>query len=280
MKTIKLTENVLKDSPVGIAIIKARDISKKWNIFSKRIEKCYIISSDGSELTIDPFKIKPILSALKSEPGFLEVFDEDLLSKINNWLKEKSRKIERSFELNLMKFCEDANITVEGRFPSYIIESFLRIEVLAQDNMCRIGGKTFKTLSIDSLAPKIREIVREEATRDFEKPMFLEDLFESYVRLSGIQKINIGEPVAIKSLFQELIFVKQPQKFKKLPTKVNFQEYTLDFFARDLAKLLKSGNNETQNGHRLMLMPTSFTTEGIPVLNEGSIRYIGRIAFQ
>lgn len=276
---MKLTDKTLKDNPIGELILQMRDMAKRLNSLSKRFESCFVSSLETSEPVLEPFLAKSLVSELESEPLALHSLDRETLSRLKAYIATECTAVANSFEARLRRFCEKNYISLEGRFPTYVLAGFLQVSVEQAKGTCRVGGKTTQGLMLESIASTILDILKSEAERPFEISSFLKELYEAYERVIKLKGLSEGQPVQILDVFSELIFVKQSPRFKKTPTKSNFQAYTREFFSRDLARISAVGSNVV-NDKRLELMPTAFPHEdGLPIRMGESMRYAGRIAF-
>ena len=279
MVKVKLTDKIPKDNPIGELILQIRDIAKHLNSLSKRFESCFVSSLETSEPMIDPFLAKVFLSELESEPLTLRHLDSQTLSQLKAFIATECNTVANSFEARLHRLCEKNNISLEGRFPSYVLAGFLQVIVEQAKGICRVGGKTIKSLMLESIAPTILESLKSEAERPFEISSFLQELYKAYERVIKLKGLNIGQPAQILDVFSELVLVKQSPTFRKTPIKSNFLEYTRELFSHDLARVSAVGSNVI-NGKRLELMPTAFPHEdGLPIRMGESVRYAGRLAF-
>jgi len=158
------------------------------------------------------------------------------------------------------------------------LAGFLDVIVEQTRGICKIGGKSIKSLMLESIAPSILETLKSESERPFEVGSFLKELFVAYERVIRLKEMNMGQPAQVLDVFHELVFIKQSSSFDMTPVKSNFRDYTKEFFSRDLARA--AATNSTMVGRRLELMPTAFPREeGLPIRMGDSIRYAGRIAF-
>jgi len=278
MAKVKLTDKTLKDNPLGEVILQIRGLAKHLSSVSKYLEGCFVTSLETSEPIVDPFLAKTLVSVLESDPAIIQFLNTEALSRLKMYVAPECERVANSFEARLRPFCEKNNISLEGRFPTYFLAGFLEVSVEHAKGICRIGGKTTKSLMLESIAPTILETLKNEAERPFDTALFLKELYEAYERVTRIKGLSTGQPAQILDVFRELVFVKQSPTFGKNPVKSNFKDYTREFFARDLARV--SGMITTTSGKRLELMPTAFPHEdGLLIrIGEGT-RYAGRLAF-
>jgi len=279
MAKVKLTDKTLKDNPLGEVILQIQDLTKRLTSLSKKLEGCFVSSVETSEPIVDPFLAKTLLSDLELDAPTLQYLDNETLSRLKAYATTECKTVANAFEARLRPFCEKNNISLEGRFPTYILAGFLQVGVEQAKGICRVGGKTTKSLMLESIAPTILDDLKSEAERPFEISAFLKELYEAYERVIKLKGINVGQPAQILDVFSELILVKQSPTFKKTPIKSHFQDYTRELLSRDLAKVSAAGP-QVVNGKRLELMSTAFPDkDGISIRRGESVRFAGRIAF-
>jgi len=279
MAKVKLTNKTLEGNPLGEAILQIQDLTKRLSSLRRKLEGCFVNSLETSELIIDPFLAKAFLTDLESDPLTPQYLDTETLSRLKAYVASECKTVANSFEARLRPFCEKSNISLEGRFPTYVLAGFLQVSAEQAKGICRVGGKTTKSLMLESIAPTILDDLKSEAERPFEISAFLKELYEAYERVINLEGINVGQPAQILDVFSELIIVKQSPTFKKTPIKSHFQDYTRELFSRDLAKVSAAGPRVV-NGKRLELMSTAFPDkDGIPIRRGESMRFAGRIAF-
>lgn len=276
---LKLNEKILKESPVGETILKIKEISKGWTSLAGRLERCYVTALETSQPTIDPYLVKTLIPELESNPIISTGIGRELLLNLKDYISIECSRITSSFEVNLRSFCTTQKLYLDGRFPNYIIDGFLQVNVSPNEGICKIGRINIRSLLIESVATTVLNVIKEEAERSFDKSAFLEELYSAYERAILLQRLTFGSPIPIQDVLIELIIVKQSSRYRKTPIKSNYSDYTPEFFKRDLAKVMKSGSNVIKSGKRLELMPTSFAKEAFPILVDGAVRYVGRIKF-
>ena len=279
MARVKLTDKGLKDDPVGGVILQIRGLARQMSSTSKRLEACFVTSLETSEPIVDPFLVKAILSELESQALTLPYLDSQTLSRLQTFITKECSIAANSFELQLRRLCEENRISLEGRFPNYVLAGFLQVVVEQAKETCRVDVKTINSLMLESIAPTILDMLSSEAERPFEVLSFLKELRGAYERSIRLKGLNMGQPVQILDVFSELVFVKQSAAFRRTPTTSRFREYTREYFSRDLARVSAAGSS-VSDGKRLELMPTAFPHEdGLPIRTGEKVRYAGSLAF-
>lgn len=279
MKMTKIPEDFLKTSELGRAVQLIMDKLKALSDLKASLAKSATLSLDTGKPAIDPFQLAAILKATKPEAVALIKDGEAIYDSLRQWALAESNRLIASFDPKLRAFCEKQGYKLEGRYPQYTIEGFLPLRARENDRETELGIRTIPSLLVDTLAPNIRDLVLEERARKYNRDQFLDLLWQAYERSLLLQKASVGDPIPVRKIYQELVLLRQPDAFLKSAKKALFSEYTIDFFARDLGRLLDSAPCQTKNGKWLSDRPTSFAPEGIPVLQGGQTRIVGRLVF-
>jgi hypothetical protein len=279
---IKFTDAALSETVISPFLTKCKNIGQSWNQIVKQLEECCIEKLDGSGITIDPFRLGKILQGLKTRKEMVNAIDNSEILALEGWLSAERGLIINTFEERLKTFLEKKEFNFMGHFPRYVLEGFLNLEIDQNEGVCVLGRHQFNTLSIDFIAPQIEKILMEEKKREFNPSAFLNEMYMAYLKAAIAKKTPTGEAISVRELFVELAVVRQPIRFRKNPVKANYLEYSEEMFSRDLGKLMKSSLYITNDGYRLEFTPTSFSAEGIAVLDThtGSARYLGRVVFR
>jgi hypothetical protein len=243
------------------------------------LKGCFVVSVDTGKPVVDPFRAASILPNIWRGCGSKVSVPTSVEEALNAWVVEESNRSRHGFEVALAAYCKRTNLHVEGHFPTFIIGGFLNVHADRSNGFVEVGTSKVKSLFFDSVAPLIKEAVSVESKRKFDRVSFLENLYRAYKRTLSLQGLSLGEAVPINAIFQELVFVLQSRSFRGSGKKAQFAEYTLEFFSRDLAKLIAEAPPPTDDGRILKLGPTSFAADGVPVRHGGSLRIVGRVSF-
>ena len=273
-----LNQRALRGNALGEVILLLNDSATALSSLSKRLEMCFVNSLETNEPVLDPFLARPLISTFASDSTVARCLDGELHARLTAYLSSQCATLGNSFEARLRPFCESRGISLDGRFPKYVLSGFLELTVELAKGTCSVGGRGMKSLMLESIAPTLLQTLQAEADRPFDEASFSTDLYEAYKRAVKLEDLNSGQAVHVLDVFRELVFVKQPSSFNKNPTKRNYSEYVKEHFSRDLARISSTGAYPT--GVRLQLLPTAFPHEdGLPLRIEGNVRYIGRLAF-
>jgi hypothetical protein len=267
----------LSGTCLGLGISKLTEAQKLIASTGKKLYSA-VKASEGGVVSVDPFILKNILQTIRQNAILENVFTADEVEKVEKWIDLEKDRYCGTFEERLREFCSENGHELDGRFPKYLIDDFLSVNIDSQNGKVKIGDKTINTIMHDDVLAEIVNLIEADNSRPFDGNIFLENLSQSYKRAALVEDCKYGDPIPIKLIFAEMVFASQNKKFFKSPNRANFTEYTISYFQRDIAKVIKHGAYSLKSGERIEFLPTSFSKEeGIPILIGGSVRYIGRI---
>lgn len=275
----KFSFDIFRETPIFKILNDTDAYSKLLDTFKNRIKDCVIEGVLDNHYIIDPFLLKNLIIYISESPKLLEIIGEDTYTELKSYTRQACNDAFAAFDVRLNEFCSRENVALDGRSPKYILDGFLKVEIIENELKCKVGSVEIKSLMFEAVMPTIQNIIHNEKTRLFDKSKFLNEMYLAYVRVTAINNIANGSAVPIKDIYPELIIIKQPEKFKKNPIKNNFENYTIDNFKRDLARVIELGSCILPSGKKIEFLPTSFSKEAFPVFVNGAIQYIGRIAF-
>jgi hypothetical protein len=279
VKKLRITQEILHASSLGQVGKLLSGTIKDLSLMRAKLESCFVMSELTGKPVVDPFRAGAIFPDFWKECGSTLPIATNVRETLDAWIAVECGKTESLFEAALAACCKSNKWHLEGRFPTFVIDGFLSVRANPADALFQVGNSKVKSLFFDSVAPLIKEAILEERRRKFDDARFLENLYRAYERAVTLRRIGLGEPAPIREVFQELVFVLQSAGFRGSGKKAQFVEYTLEFFSRDLAKLIALAPCKTQTGNLLNLEPTSFAVEGVPIRQEGSVRIFGYISF-
>ena len=279
MKKQKIPEDFLKTSELGQILVPIADRLKSLSHLKAAFENCVAFSADNGKPLVDPFQLVAALKSTRQAAIAALPSAENTYETLRQWAAAESEKVTALFDPRLRAFCERQGFKLAGQHPSYLIDGFLSVRVNQGTRETDIGPRSIPSLMLDTIAPAISELVKEERARKFDRAQFLELLYQAYERCFLLNSAALGDPIPVRKVYQELVVLQQPEAFLKSAKKALFREYTVELFARDLAKLLESGPCQTTGGKWLSDRPTSFTADGIPILQQGQARIVGKIVF-
>lgn len=279
MKRTKVPDEFLRASELGQILLPIADRLKLLSSLKVAFEKCVVLSVETGKLLVDPFQLVAALKHTQQDattgvPSAGKIYDS-----LRQWATTESSKSVAGFEQRIRAFCERQSYKLDGRYPFYVIDGFLPVRVHEAERNTEVGTYSVPSLLIDAIAPAIKELVTEERVRKFDVSQFIECLYQAYERCVLLHKASLGDPMPVHKIYQELIILQQSDRFLKSAQKSLFTEYTTAFFARDLARLMESSPCKTRAGKWFSDRPTSFPKEGLPILQNGQARIVGKLVF-
>ena len=138
--------------------------------------------------------------------------------------------------------------TVEGRFPEYLVNKVIKVEIDEQRRRARIRTRFHAiTLQDDISVAAVADAVRKEVQRLFQRPFdaheFLQVLWEAYLLALMHEKKaqRIGEYANIFTVHKFVVWLKQKDSVFVDAEGKKFVPYLPDEFAVDIGKLLAEG---------------------------------------
>jgi len=279
MKKIKVPADFLKSCELSQILLPIADHLKSLSNVVAAFEKSIVVTADSGKPIVDPFAVVAALKstrqvAITSLPSLEHSYEA-----LRRWAIAESENALAAFHPQLSAFCEIQGFKLDGRYPRYLIDGFLAVRVDEKAVETQIGASSAPSLLIDVIAPMISEQVRQERARKFDSSLFLELLHRAYERCLLLAHASFGDPIPVRKVYEQVVSLQQSPAFLKSGKKSLFQEYTVEVFTRDLARLLDSGACQTKDGKMFSDRPTSFAAEGIPIVQRGQARIIGKIVF-
>jgi hypothetical protein len=279
MKKSKIPDEFFRTSELGEILVFIAERLKSLSMLKAAFEKCVVVSVQTGKPVIDPFRL---ITALKStQPDAAAALDSanTIYETLRKWAATEAVRATTAFEQKLRAFCENHSYKLDGRYPVYVVDGFLSVRVNEVKRETQIGTHTIASAFFDAIAPRIKELVTEERARSFDGTAFIERLHQAYERCVLLNRAISGDPMSVRKVYQELVILQQTDAFQKSAKGSLFREYTIELFARDLGKLLGSTSRRTGSGQWLSDRPTSFSQDGIPILQDGQARVVGKIVF-
>ena len=279
MKQIKIPDDFFKTSILSQIVLPIADRMKALHGLKIAFHKCIVLSLATGKPLIDPFQLYSTLKGTQIDATTELPSAGRIYESLRQWAAAESTTAATAFEPTLRAFCTKHAYKIDGRYPAYLVDGFLSVRVRDTERETEIGTHSVPSLLVDTIAPMIKELIAEERARKFDGGQFLETVYQAYERCLLLQKASPGDPMAVRKVYQELVMVRQADAFLKSAKRALFSEYTAEFFARDLMKLLQGSPCQTKSGKWLAVTPTSFAADGVPIWQNGQARIIGRLAF-
>lgn len=279
MKNV-VPDKVVSGSPCAELAEQVKLARKTWIGVHASLEACFIKSDESKDFTLDPFGVLQVIAEIRSEETRVAQVGEAPLAQAEVWARERAQTATLGFEQELRKLTTQAGVSVEGRFPSYILDGWLIVKVSSEKGTATVGVQKVKSLLLERVWPEITAALKEEKARAVSPDDFIGLCQEAYKRAVALGGAKPGSSIPLQKLFRELVIVLQSEKFWRAPKRSNLVEYTEEHFRRDLARLVATGRFVTHDGNKLELMPTAFPKEGLPLNLAEGVRFYGHVKFE
>ncbi len=273
---MRTTEQDYSNSPLGLVESQVQKAVSYWNSVARALAKCSV--GKGQAVVLDSWKLRLTLERIAS--AATPMVETEVISQAREWATSEQRRAVGRFEEVMVAFAKTQSASLQGRFPSYILNGHLSVKVFEHDGTTRLGTKLIQTATPEIVIQHVADVLDDDKKRGFKPLEFVEQLYAAYHRALGVRESAASDTsVPVREVFSEIVFVIQPKRFRATPCAAAFVDYSLDMFARDLARLVAGGQTSTREGHKLHLNPASRTKEAVAIVVEGGLRFIGRIAF-
>lgn len=170
---------------------------------------------------------------------------------------EQVSELEFTFARDLRAAFQEKGVTLEGSPSALVADIFLMQPDMRKKKVEITFSRqpvTLKTVKLDvgAVIAAYERAQKEICGRNVDEAGFLADLFETYQRLLKLGGHQVGFRTGIVDLYAELVWVRQPQGFRRTLAKANFTDYPKSHFLYDIFKL-RQGNMTVHNGHQLNL---------------------------
>jgi hypothetical protein len=264
-------------APLAELAILVEQQQKQWRSLAASLASCCVPAVSGSGMVIDPYLLEHALPGFAKATAALPDNRPDIPA-LQSWVAGEKLRVAAQFDQRLREFCSQRGITFEGRYPSYMVADFILLEARPTTAECLVDNKKVRSLMFESVASALINALANDIGRDFSLGEFLELLLNACRRAAAVDGTFGLDQVPVRTVFREVIFLRQEANFFKNPVRNNYREYTLTAFGRDLSRLIAAGQLTTEASYKLNLGPTS-TSDGVAIRFEGSARNIGRVGF-
>jgi len=253
----------------------ARKERKIWEALQKRLP----------EAEHRPF---PLISLIDQLRKLNSPFAQEL-EQLETMLHQKAEEQILHYGTLLREALQRDGCTVEGRFPEYLVNKVIKVDINERRWRARIGTRFHATTLQDDISvAAVADAVRKEVQRLFQRPFdaheFLQMLWEAYLLALMHEKKaqRIGEYVNIFTVHKFVVWLKQKDTAFVDAEGKKFVPYLPDEFAVDIGKLLSEDMTRTQQGYRLRLVPVRNPKEALFIVNfrTGSGRNYGLLTFR
>jgi hypothetical protein len=271
---------MVSGSPCAKLVDQVRLARKTWTALYASLEACFIKIKESKDSVLDPFGVLQVVAEIRSDVALVAQVGEEPLAQAENWAREQAQNVTLVFDQELRKLSTEANVSVEGRFPSYVLDGWLILRISSDNRTTTVGARKVESLHLERVWPEITAALKEEKARAVTPDKFIGSCQEAYKRAVALGNARMGSSLPIRKLFRELVVVLQSEKFWRAPKRSNLAEYTEEHFCRDLARLVAAGRYVTPDGAKMELMPTAFPKDGMPLYLTDGVRFIGHVKFE
>ena len=182
--------------------------------------------------------------------------------------------IERQLDGELRRACADADLDIEGTYPTYWVIP-VRLDVDMRQGRIRVNGKLLKGLRMNHV---VAEVVRERdriRDRRFFAQRFLTELAGAYDTVVSVERARRGVDVSGQAMGLKRVYA------QLTPRREWRAQYPDTFFTYDLHRLLESDETHLRDGRRYFLSPARDSRSNLSILDRNG-RYVqyGAIAFR
>jgi hypothetical protein len=279
VKKSSLPDRVLAGSACAGLVEKTRAARKIWVDWENSLSGCFVKTTETGSYVLDPFPLLSAIAEARSKAILVTQLGEAALTETETWARDAAHAAILAFDGELRSLCEREKFSLEGRFPSYIVEGYLRVSLSPDEGVSTIGSKKLKSLFAKRLWVEIVSSISHERLRQVTPSKLLSTFQTAYQRVIASRNERIGTSIPIRDLFRELAIMLQDEKSSVTPQGQRIAKYTEEYFRRDLSRLMAAGELVMADGTKMELLPTAFAKEGVPVTIGEGVRIIGRVAF-
>jgi hypothetical protein len=278
MSKLTVSEKTLADSACGSLASTARASIELWTGLRKSLVECFV-SDQVPQPVLDPYRVDWVAQRAQANPGFMPQGAEPI-DELRRWAADRILQVDESLDRDLRARCQGSGLTISGRFPSYLIDEFLILEFRPAERTSVVGTKRVRGLFLPTVWLTVADVIEHERARSGSVQEFLDACERAYSRAIALHSLQPGQSVAVATVYRELVVELQPKAFWVAPSRGTFVEYSMELFARDIARVVRGSTNTSTSGARLELAPTAFPKDGLAIRLPEGARVIGQIAFR
>lgn len=180
---------------------------------------------------------------------------DSVLNQLHSLAKESLADLEFSFAHDLRIAFEEKGIKLEGP-PHELVGDLFVIKVDMASRQVHITfskqpvtDKKVK-LDVEKVLSTYQKAKKEICERNTNNDEILKALFEAYQRVLKLSDQPIGARAPIVDCYREMVLIKQPNSFRKTPSKTSFVDYPKTHFIYDMLQARRE-NKLITNGYRL-----------------------------
>jgi hypothetical protein len=166
---------------------------------------------------------------------------------------------------------------VDGQWPTYYLEYFLRVEICAPDKSAKIGDRQLGTLYLPAVVATIDEQFKSTAADEIDVDEFVSDLSAAYDRSAST---GHRQP-SIWAVYKEFLILRQRPAFWRSGRVSAFRAYDEQRFRAAFTKMMQRDRALTRDGREMRVFPPIKAEDGMFLYLRGEDRhtFVGRIEF-
>lgn len=180
------------------------------------------------------------------------------------------------FEADLREAVTAAGLSLSGQWPRYYVEHVVPVVVDEGRYTVVVGEARLQTLAAGEVVASLRTQLKALKPPADKLPDFLREIYDAYVKLASAQ----SPTVSAWALYREVVIGRQPRKFWRDASRVNFRPFTEADFRAHLTELLKA-NLTVISSRQLRLLPPVSKDESLFIYQpaENRFAHVGRVEF-
>jgi hypothetical protein len=191
----------------------------------------------------------------------------------------------RTLPVELKHFCELRGLILHGAFPDYVVGGTVYLNIDSKRGCAAINGERVPLFPLSPALDEVAKHVLHATQKAFDANLFLQNIWRAYevclLRRASPAPETQARRVPIFEILAEMAMERQPEAFRRNPTKDRFRAYSQHDFRADLYCLLSAPEVPPVHNLRLVLEPTSLADDGLFMFlpNIGRCGFVGYLVF-
>lgn len=185
-----------------------------------------------------------------------EVETDEAFKGVQTQVEQQCRDYFLTYGDRFRQACAQVHLSAEGRFPSFLVNGVLHVEIDEERLRATIGSRTLVgDVAVEQVAKLTAEEAKRLLDREFDAGAFVTGLFRAYrhALVEQEKEGRIGDDLPLPAVHRFMVLLSQPDRLVRGAASERFVSYPPDEFAVDLGKLLTVGNPPTSDGYRAHL---------------------------
>jgi len=221
----------------------------------------------------DPFAVLNWFTRLQTD-----TLPMDLLEKRNQLIERLNHDIEGlflAFDASFREECRRHSWKLDGQWPSYYVELFLKIEVFDRARSIKIGEQQLSTAYLPDVIAAVEQQLTSVAVDRIDVDEFISELSAAYDQIASA---GHRQP-SIWQVYKQFLIVHQRPAFWKNGRLSAFRAYDEQKFRAAFTKMLQRDRVVTPDDRELRIFPPIRAEDGMFLYHpvEGRHAFVGRI---